>query len=102
HGHQPVGDVLLDEEDAGGGASLTGAVEGGGQDVANRLLRQGGGIDDHGVHAAGLGDEGDDRAATLGQGSVDQIGGLVGAGEGDAVDPRVGEELAADAPAIAR
>ena len=102
HGNDPVGDVLLDEQDAGGRAALTGAVEGRRKHVADRLLGQRRGIDDHGIHAAGLGDQRDDRTAALRQRPVDQVGGLVGTGEGDAVDPGIGQKLPADAGPVAR
>ena len=50
------------------------------------LFAQRGGVDEHGVQAAGLGDEGDDRARPGGERAVDRPGRVGAAGEGDAVD----------------
>ena len=47
HGDGAVGHVLLEVEDAQGRAALAGAVEGGGQHVADDLLGQRGAVDDH-------------------------------------------------------
>ncbi len=52
-----LGDVLLHVEHAQRRAALAGALEGRGDDVAHRLLGQRGRVDDHGVEAAGLGDQ---------------------------------------------
>ena len=66
-----VGDVVLDEEHARRRAALAGAVEGGAHGIAHDLLGQRGGIGDHGVEAAGLGDERHDGAAPVGQRLLD-------------------------------
>ena len=58
HRYEPARDVFLDEQDPRCRAALAGAIECGSENVAHRLLREGGKIDDHCVHAAGLGDEG--------------------------------------------
>ena len=63
HRDDAARDVFLDEQDARRRAALAGAVEGRGEDVAHRLLGQRRGIDDHRVHAAGFGDQRNDRAA---------------------------------------
>ena len=53
-----------------------GAEEGRGDDVADHLFGQGGGIDQHGVDAAGLGDERDEGARLVfEQGAGDAPGG---------------------------
>src|SRR3546814_4450232 len=57
HFQDAVGDVLLHIQDPQRRAALAGALEGRGDDVADRLLGQGRGVDDHGVEAAGLGDQ---------------------------------------------
>jgi hypothetical protein len=57
HAQRPVGDVLLEAEHAQGRAALAGAIECRHDDVLHHLLRQRAGIDDHGILAAGLGDQ---------------------------------------------
>ena len=96
HGENPGGDILLQEQDARRGTALAGAVEGGQDDVVDDLLRQGGGIDDHGVLATGLGDQRHDRSRPGGQHAADAAGRVGRAGEGDAGDAQVGDEQAAD------
>jgi hypothetical protein len=59
HGQHAVGHVLLQAEHAQRRAALAGAVEGRGDDIADHLFGERGGIDDHGVLAAGLGDQRD-------------------------------------------
>ena len=44
--------VLLQKQNAQGGASLAGTPKGGGHHISNDLLRQGGAINDHGVLSA--------------------------------------------------
>ena len=63
HADDVVGDVVLQAEHAQRRAALAGGVEGGGQHVANHLLRQRRGVHDHRVLAAGLGDQKRDVAA---------------------------------------
>jgi hypothetical protein len=58
HVQDGLGHLLLEIQAAEGGAALAGGAEGGGEDVADGLLGQGGGVHHHGVDAAGLGDEG--------------------------------------------
>ena len=53
------------------------------------MLGQGGGIHQHRVLAARLGDERNDGAGALGQRRMDGTGGGAGTGEGDAGDPLV-------------
>ena len=72
-----VGHVLLHEQHARGRAALSGAVEGRAHDVAHDLLGERAAIGDHGVEAAGLGDEGDDFAAAFGERLLDGPRGLV-------------------------
>ena len=63
HADDAVRDVVLQAEDAKRRAALARGVEGGGQHVADHLLRQRGGVHDHRVLAAGLRDEGNVAAA---------------------------------------
>ncbi len=65
HGEQAVRGVFLDQQQAQGGASLTGGIEGGGEDVGDGLFGQGGGIHHHGVLAAGFGDQRDRHFARV-------------------------------------
>ena len=58
HADDAVRDGVLQAEDAKRRAALARGVEGGGQHVANHLLRQRRGVHDHRVLAAGLRDEG--------------------------------------------
>jgi hypothetical protein len=68
--------------------------------VAHCLFRQGGRIDDHGVHAARLGNERGDRAVARGQCAVDDRGRLVGAGEGNTAQGGMRQQHLADARAV--
>jgi hypothetical protein len=61
HREHAVGHVLLDAEQPQGRAALARGAEGGGHHVVGDLLGERGGVHDHGVDAAGLGDEGHDR-----------------------------------------
>ena len=61
HLERPLGDILLQHEQAQGRAALAGRAEGRSDDVLHHLLGERGGIDDHRVDAAGLGDQRDDR-----------------------------------------
>ena len=96
HGEDVLGHVLLQAEEAKRRAALPGRAEGGSDDVVGHLLGERGGIDDHGVDAAGLGDEGDDRPALLRQRPVDRPCDLGRAGEGDAGGRGVGDERRSD------
>ncbi len=62
HGEDAIGDVLLQAEHPQRGTALAGGIEGGGDDVAHHLLGERGGIDDHRILPAGLGDERNDAA----------------------------------------
>ena len=57
HRDHAVGDVVLDAQQPERRAALAGRAEGRGDDVVGDLLGERGGVDDHGVDAAGLGDE---------------------------------------------
>ena len=83
-----VGDVLLHAEQPQRRAALAGGAESRGDDVVGHLLGQRGGIDDHGVDAAGLGDQRRDRAVLGGERAVDDARDFGRAGEGDAGDAR--------------
>src|SRR6266852_2823529 len=70
-------------------AALAGGAERGGDHVVGDLLRQRGGVDDHGVDAAGFGDQWYDRAVLCGKRSVDEPSYLRGARKGNAGGARV-------------
>ena len=71
----PVGHIVLQVEDAQCGATLAGTLEGRLDDVGHHLFGQGGGVDDHGVHATGLGDQRRQGGAFAGrQGTIDDLG----------------------------
>ena len=59
HGDEVVGYVLLHAQQAARGAALASTQKGRAHQIGNRLLGQCRGVDDHGVDAAGLGDQGD-------------------------------------------
>ena len=94
--------VLLEEQHAQRRAALAGAVEGRRQRVVDHLLRQRGGIDDHAILAAGLGNQPDERPVTRGERAVDGDAGVGAAGEGDAVDARIADQRGADRLAALR
>jgi len=100
HVQHAVGDVLLQAQHAQRRAALAGGVEGGGEHVGDHLLGQGGGVHDHRVLAAGLGDQ-RHVAAARGEGAVDQRGDLGGAGEHHAAHARIGHQRGADGLAAA-
>ena len=95
HGEHVVGHVFLQAENAQGGATLAGAVEGGVEHVHAYLLGQGCGIDDHGVLAAGFGNQ-HRQVVAFAQGFVNQFGHFGGAGEDHAVDALVAGQRGAD------
>ncbi len=82
-------DILLHIEDAQRRTALAGALEGRDHDVAHRLFRQGGAVDDHRVQAAGLGDQHGVGPGIRGQRPVDDLRRLGRAGEADAGDARI-------------
>ena len=91
------GDVLVQAQQAQGRAALAGGEEGRGDDVGDHLFGQGGGVHQHGVETAGLGDQGDERARLVfEQGAGDAPGAGGRAGEGDAGHARVGDQGRAD------
>ncbi len=92
HVDDSIGNVFLQKQHAKRRAALAGALEGGHQYVARHLLRQRAGVHDHGVHAAGLGDEGIDRTVAAGQRLVDDLCHLSGAGETHAGDAGIGHQ----------
>ncbi len=96
-----VGDVLLHEQHARGRAALAGGLEGGGDHILDDLLGQCGGVGDHRVLAAGLGDQRGDRRVARGQCTVDRPRRVGGAGEGDAGHARVAGQGRADRGTIA-
>ena len=102
HRDDALGHILLHEQQARRRAALAGAVEGGGQHIAHRLLGQRRAIDDHGIHAAGLGDQRGDGAIARRKRPVDEGGRFVGAGEGHACQGRMRQQHLADPRAVAR
>jgi hypothetical protein len=92
---------FVDEEDALRRAALAGALEGGDDRVVDHLLGKRRRIDEHGVHAAGLGDERHDRPLARRERGVDALRRLDRAGEGDAGDAGIGDERHADRFAVA-
>ena len=101
HLDHPVGHVLLHAEQPQRRAALAGGAERRGHDIVGDLLGQRGGVDDHGVDAAGLGDQRHDRAVLGGERAVDRARHLRRAGEDDAGDIAMRDERRADA-AVAR
>ena len=93
--------VLLEEEDAQGRAALASRAEGALDRVGDHLLGQGRAVDDHGVEAAGLGDEGADRGVARRHRTGDGPGGLGAAGERHTGDAGVGDERRSDRAALA-
>ncbi len=86
HGERAVGDLFLQAQHAQRGAALSGAVEGRCENIGGDLFRERGGIDDHRVLAARLGDERNRLAAwqqPLRKLTLDQPGHLGRAGEHD-------------------
>ena len=82
-----------EDHQRGGGALLAGVAERGVRDVLGREVQVRARGDDDGVLAAGLGQQGQ----VLAEGA-EQLGGLVAAGQDDAVHGRVGNELLAQFP----
>ena len=84
HLQRVLGHVFLNAQDTQRGAALAGAVEGGGHHVGHHLLGQGGRVDDHGIQAAGFGDQ-RRRAAlriqTTGDAALQNTGDVGGAGK---------------------
>ncbi len=74
HVEHAVGNILLHAEQTQRRAALTGGAEGRGDDVVGHLLGQRGGVDDHGVDAAGLSDQRRDRPLPGGERAVDEAG----------------------------
>ena len=95
-------DLALDVEDAQRRAALAGALEGGRDDVAHRLLGQRGGIDDHRVEPAGLRDERCVGREVRRHRAVNESGSFGRAGEAHTVDARIGRERCSHRCAIAR
>ena len=92
--------ILLHVEHAQRRTALAGALEGGGQDVAHRLLGQRGGIHHHGVQPPGLGDQHGVGRGGLGQLLLDQLRHLGRAGEADPGDARIGRQRRADVRSV--
>ena len=83
HFQNRIGDLLLQEQQPQRRAALTRAHESGTHHIVDHLLRQSGRIDQHGVQAAGLGDQRHDRAAARGQAAIDGKSSRRRAGHGD-------------------
>ena len=103
HGQGPFGDILVQAEQAQGRTALSGGEEGRGDHVGDHLFGQGGGIDDHGVDPAGLGDQRRQRPGlVLQQGAGDAPGAGRRTGEGDAGHLGIGDQGGADRRAAGR
>ena len=96
HVEHRLGHLLLQAKKPQRRAALAGGAERGRDHVVDHLLGQRRGIDDHGVDAAGLGDQRYDRSALLRQRAVDRLADLGRAGEGDTGDVAIGDEEGAD------
>ena len=96
HLDHAVGDVILHAEEPQRRAALPGRPERRRDDIVGDLLRQRGGIDDHGIDAAGFGNQRHDRTVLGGQRPVDDPAYLRRAGEGDAGNARIGGQRRAD------
>ena len=92
HLDQPFRHVVLHAQEPQGRAALPGGAEGRGDDVVGHLFRQGGGVHDHGVDAAGLRDQRRDRTVPGRERAVDRKSDLRRAGERDAGDARIGNQ----------
>ena len=101
HLDHAVGDVVLQEQQPQRRAALAGGAERRGHDVVGDLFGQRGGIDDHRIDAAGLGDQRHDRSVLGGERAVDRSRHFGRAGENDAGDIGMRHQRAAD-PAVAR
>ena len=73
HFQQIIGNVLLYIQHAKCRTALTGALEGGCQHITHHLLRQRGGIHDHGVQATGFCHQRCIRLHVFGHGLVDPL-----------------------------
>ena len=105
HGQHAVGAVFLHAQHAQGRAALAGRIEGRDQHVLHHLLGQRGGVHDHRVLAAGLGDQRDGvtfAVQALGQSGGDEASHFGGAGEHDGGNARVGHQRGAHLHAVAR
>ena len=94
-----VGDIVLQAQDAQRRAALPGRIEGRGDDVADDLFGERGGIDHHRVEAAGLGDQRQRRARRVSRPASSRwISRATGgrASEHDALHARIGDERRAD------
>ena len=99
HGHDPVGDVVLQAEHAQRRAALACRIERRGQRIEHELLGQGRRIGDHRVLPAGLGDQ--HRRPAVGieplrELPVDRLRHFGRAGEHHAVDRRIADQPSAD------
>ena len=97
HLDHAVGDVVLHEQQPQRRAALAGRTKRRGHDVVGDLFGQRGGIDDHGIDAAGFRDQRHDRAVLGGQRAVDRSRDLGRAGEDDAGDIGMRHQRRADA-----
>ena len=96
HVEHALGDVVLQAQQPQRRAALAGGAERRRDDVVGHLFGQRRGIDDHGVDAAGLGDQRHDRAVLFSERAVDGAAGFGRAGEGDTGDARIGDEARTD------
>ena len=92
HVEEGFGDILLKIKHPQCRTALPGGLEGGGNDIAHRLLGQRGAVDDHGVKPAGLGNQRRIRGEMFGHGAVDRLRRRRRAGEAHPIDARVGHQ----------
>ena len=92
HLDDAVRHILLHAQQPQRRAALAGGAERRGDHVVGHLLGQRGGVHDHGIDAAGLGDQRDDRPVLGGERAVDRPRDLGRAGEGHAGHARIGNE----------
>ena len=89
---QAVGGLLRQEQNAQGRAALARRAESRKNDIVDHLFALGGGVHEHGVQPAGLGDERQQRAFARRERAVDRLGRVGAAGEGDAGEIGMGDQ----------
>ena len=85
HRFEGVRNIVLYAYDATSRTTLPGTLEGGLDNVLNRLFHERGGVDDHRIDAAGLGDQGQGAAASFCERGGNAFGGVGRTGKTHAV-----------------
>ena len=96
HREHRLGNIVLQAKKPQRRTALAGRTEGRRDDVVDHLLGQSGGVDDHGIDAAGFGDQRHDRSVLGGERAIDRTPDLGRAREADAGSTRIGDEACAD------